>query len=47
MLNRAKYFLVCESNGYETRDLTEEKIKNKILSFSQGKFAPTQQLSLF
>jgi putative DNA modification/repair radical SAM protein len=47
MLNRAKYFLVCESNGYETRDLTEEKIKNKILSFSQGRFAPTQQLSLF
>jgi predicted DNA-binding helix-hairpin-helix protein len=47
MLSRAKYFLVCESNGYEIRDLTEEKIKNKILSFSQGKFAPTQQLSLF
>jgi len=47
MLNRAKYFLTCESKGYETRDLTEEKIKNKILSVSQGKFAPTQQLSLF
>jgi predicted DNA-binding helix-hairpin-helix protein len=47
MLNRAKYFLICESKGYESRDLTEEKIKNKIFSISQSKFAPTQQLSLF
>lgn len=47
MLNRAKYFLVSESKGYQIHDLTEEKIKNRILSFSQSKFAPTQQLNLF
>lgn len=47
MLNRAKYFLVCESKGYEARELPEEKIKQKILAFSQSKFAPKGQLSLF
>lgn len=44
-LNRVRYFVECEGKGYERRDLTEQKIKNRILSASQDKFS--SQLNLF
>ena len=48
-LNRAKYFLVCDSRNWERRDLEAEKIKGLILQNSTGKFRNqyNQQLSLF
>ncbi len=48
-LNRAKYFLVCDSRDWERRDLEAEKIKGLILQNSTGKFRNqyNQQLSLF
>ena len=48
-LNRAKYFMVCDSNQFEKRDLTSEKIKGFILQNSNSKYRTTlsNQLSLF
>ncbi len=48
-LNRAKYFITCNSRNFENRDLTSTKIKQYILSASAGKYAKnnTQQLNLF
>ncbi len=48
-LNRAKYFIVCESRHWERRDLHATQIKGLILQNSQGKFRGnySSQLSLF
>lgn len=48
-LNRAKYFIVCDSKNWERRDLEADKIKGMILQTSQGKFRKnySSQLSLF
>ncbi|MEO0573123.1 MAG: putative DNA modification/repair radical SAM protein [Bacteroidota bacterium] len=48
-LNRAKYFMVCDSRHWERRDLDAEKIKGLILQNSTGKFRNqySQQLALF
>ncbi len=48
-LNRAKYFMVCDSRHWERRDLDADKIKGLILQNSSGKFRNqySQQLSLF
>jgi len=48
-LNRAQYFMVCESRYWERRDLDAEKIKGMILQNSSGKFRNqySTQLSLF
>jgi putative DNA modification/repair radical SAM protein len=47
--NRAKYFLVCNSNQFEKRDLTPEKLKGLILQNSKSKYTQllSNQLSLF
>lgn len=48
-LNRAKYFITCDSRNFETKDYTPTQIKYKILSTSQTKYKNTlsQQLNLF
>ncbi|MGB2758479.1 MAG: putative DNA modification/repair radical SAM protein [Maribacter stanieri] len=48
-LNRAKYFVICNSNDWERRDLDASKIKGMILQSQNGKFKNqyTNQLSLF
>lgn len=48
-LNRAKYFMVCDSRHWERRDLDADRIKGLILQSSTGKFRNqySQQLSLF
>ncbi|MDT0641554.1 putative DNA modification/repair radical SAM protein [Zunongwangia sp. F363] len=48
-LNRARYFITCNSREWEKRDLTSEKIKNLILRNSSSKFAKNHspQLSIF
>ncbi|MEM8927927.1 MAG: putative DNA modification/repair radical SAM protein [Bacteroidota bacterium] len=48
-LNRAKYFMVCDSRHWERRDLDADKIKGLILQNSRGKFRNqySQQLSFF
>jgi len=48
-LNRAKYFMVCDSRHWERKDLGAEKIKGLILQNSSGKYRNqfSQQLSLF
>lgn len=48
-LNRAKYFIICDSKNWEKRDLDAERIKGLILQNSQGKFRKqyNQQLALF
>jgi putative DNA modification/repair radical SAM protein len=48
-LNRARYFIICNSRGWETRDLAPSKIKSLILRNSVGKFRKeySSQLSLF
>ncbi|MEO8793980.1 MAG: putative DNA modification/repair radical SAM protein [Daejeonella sp.] len=48
-LNRAKYFITCNSRNFENRDLTSTKIKQYILSSSAGKYVKSnpQQLNLF
>ncbi|MDT0649702.1 putative DNA modification/repair radical SAM protein [Autumnicola edwardsiae] len=47
--NRARYFIICNSEGWEKRDLTSEKIKRLILKSSSSKFAKnySPQLSIF
>ena len=48
-LNRAQYFIVCDSSMFERRDLSSEKIKGLILQNSTSKYQKTlsNQLSLF
>jgi len=48
-LNRAQYFMVCDSNQFERRDLSPERIKGLILQNSHSKYRKTlsSQLSLF
>ena len=48
-LNRAKYFIVCDSGKWEHRDLEGSKIKGLILQNSTGKFRKdySSQLQLF
>jgi len=48
-MNRAKYFIVCNSKDWERRDLEADKIKGMILQNSVGKFRKeySSQLSLF
>jgi len=48
-LNRARYFIVCDSQNWSHRDLDASKIKGLILQNSSGKFRDTfsTQLSLF
>ncbi|WP_373055474.1 putative DNA modification/repair radical SAM protein [Zunongwangia sp. H14] len=48
-LNRARYFITCNSNEWEKKDLSSEKIKNLILKNSSSKFAKnySPQLSMF
>lgn len=48
-VNRAQYFITCNSNSYERRDLTGTRIKQFILAESQSKYLKNKpdQLSLF
>jgi putative DNA modification/repair radical SAM protein len=48
-LNRAKYFITCNSKTFETRDYTPAQLKNIMVSSSNSKYktAFTGQLSLF
>jgi predicted DNA-binding helix-hairpin-helix protein len=48
-LNRAKYFITCNSPKFERRDLTGTAIKQYILSQSQSKYLKNSvtQLNLF
>ena len=48
-MSRAKYFMVCNSSNFESRDLEPERIKSMILQSSQSKYQKfyNQQLSLF
>ncbi|MGJ8592667.1 MAG: putative DNA modification/repair radical SAM protein [Aquaticitalea sp.] len=48
-LNRAKYFLICESRDFERRDLTGPQLKSLILQNSTSKYQKvlSPQLNLF
>ncbi|GAA4909840.1 putative DNA modification/repair radical SAM protein [Mucilaginibacter defluvii] len=48
-VNRAQYFITCNSNSFERRDLTGTRIKQFILAESQSKYLKNKpdQLSLF
>ncbi len=48
-LNRAQYFMVCDSNQFERRDLTAERIKGLVLQNSKSKYTKSlsNQLNLF
>ncbi len=48
-LNRAKYFIICDSSHWEHCDMDADKIKGRILQNSVGKFRKeySSQLSLF
>ena len=48
-VNRAKYFIICNSNEFERRDLQPATIKGLILQNSKSKFrnAVSSQLNLF
>ncbi|WP_405382372.1 putative DNA modification/repair radical SAM protein [Maribacter sp. LLG6340-A2] len=48
-LNRAKYFIICNSTDWERRDLDAGRIKSMILQSSNSKFKKqySNQLSLF
>lgn len=48
-MNRAKYFMVCDSRVFETKDRTAAQIKGLILQESNSKFRKTfnNQLNLF
>jgi predicted DNA-binding helix-hairpin-helix protein len=45
-LNRAKYFVTCNSNEFERRDLTGNNIKQFILATSQSKYLKNTQTQL-
>lgn len=48
-LNRAKYFITCDSRYFETKDYTPTQIKQRILSEGSSKYQSTlsNQLNLF
>ena len=48
-LNRAKYFMVCHSSEFETKDLTADQIKSRILQTAKSKYKKfyNSQLDLF
>ncbi|WP_435622493.1 putative DNA modification/repair radical SAM protein [Flagellimonas sp.] len=48
-LNRAQFFMICDSKKWERRDLDAERIKGMILQNSKGKFRKqySNQLALF
>jgi len=48
-LNRAKYFIICDSKQWENHDLEPDTVKRMILKNSQGKFRKnySPQLQLF
>ncbi|MGO4912855.1 putative DNA modification/repair radical SAM protein [Leeuwenhoekiella sp. W20_SRS_FM14] len=48
-MSRAKYFMVCNSSNFESRDLEPERIKSMILQTSKSKYQKfyNQQLALF
>ena len=48
-LNRAKFFIVCNSRLWEKKDWTSDQIKSQILKTSTGKFRKdySTQLNLF
>ncbi len=48
-MNRAKYFLVCDSSKFETKDRTSAQLKSIIMAESRSKFrgAYSNQLNLF
>lgn len=48
-MNRAKYFITCDSREMELKDLSSENLKNIIIKNSTGKFRKdlSPQLSLF
>lgn len=48
-LNRAKYFMVCDSRNFESKDRTAAQIKGLILQETNSKFSNTysRQLNLF
>ncbi|MFD2146403.1 putative DNA modification/repair radical SAM protein [Mucilaginibacter antarcticus] len=48
-VNRARYFIICNSNEFERRDLTGNNIKQFILAESQSKYLKNKpnQLNLF
>ncbi|MBW4891639.1 putative DNA modification/repair radical SAM protein [Mucilaginibacter sp. HMF5004] len=48
-VNRARYFVICSSSGFERRDLTGTRIKQFILAESSSKYLKNKpnQLSLF
>ncbi|WP_026935068.1 putative DNA modification/repair radical SAM protein [Christiangramia echinicola] len=48
-INRAKYFITCDSREKELKDLTSEQLKQVIIKTSQSKFRKelSPQLSLF
>ncbi|EAS20453.1 putative DNA modification/repair radical SAM protein [Nonlabens mediterrranea] len=48
-MNRSKYFMVCDSREFESRDLTGSKIKNLIMLNSKSKYHKNfnHQLNLF
>jgi putative DNA modification/repair radical SAM protein len=45
-INRAKYFMVCNSREFERRDLTGNNIKQFILATSQSKYLKNTQTQL-
>jgi len=45
-INRAKYFICCQSSEFERRDLTGTKIKQFILAGSQSKYLKNVQTQL-
>jgi len=48
-MNRAQYFMVCDSRNYERKDRTAAQIKSMILQQTKSKYSDTynQQLNLF
>jgi len=48
-LNRARYFMICDSKTWEKRDLEPHRIKSLILQSSQSKYQKmyNDQLRLF
>ena len=48
-MNRARYFMVCDSREWERKDFSPERIKSMILQQSQSKYQKmyNQQLQLF
>jgi len=48
-LNRAKYFIICNSNNFEKRDLSADRIKGLILQNSHSKYQQmlSNQMNLF